>query len=328
MRKVHKELTYDDFPAQDIHSGLELYLQQINQFPRLNNKEKDRFLEAIRRGRMAEASDKEKEEGKAAWNRMILCHLYMVVNIASNMQVKNVNLEDLIQEGNIELIKSLASYEESYCLTFIQFAYVRIERAIWNAIVQNSSVIRIPTRTVEMVSNVRKTITQFYQENKRRPTYKELVELTGYSLNLIKLCEKAQVETFSLDAMLCDNQVSNTIQYDPLQIPVEETIENTLDMENFCRKLTCYMKDLTEKQKYVLQELYYGHKDYSAVQEQLGISRQRVLQLRRRALEILKFRFTHPRVTYKPAPSTSQSAPSFFNRYHGDNRYTKAFLLE
>lgn len=295
IRNVQKELVHDDFSIPDTHSGLDLYLQQVKKIPRLENDEKIKLLKAIRRGQMADASNKEKETGKAAWNRMILCHLYMVVNTALSLKVKNVALEDLIQEGNIGLINALANYDERCGQSFRKFANVRISKAVWNAIINNNYGIRVPPHTVEYVTTIRNAIAQYRKKSKKRPTYKELVELTGYSLAIIERCEKAQIETVSLDTMISEGQFTNALQYDPLQLSVEEVVENKIDVEN----LHCELPKLSQKEQYVLQKRYVQQEECRVIGKKMGISKQAVSKMEKKAIEKLQFVFTHPELKEK-----------------------------
>lgn len=293
------------------HSGLSIYMYQTAAMPLLSREEMNSLCETIRRGRMEHATAKEKEEGKAAWTKMIVCNLRLVISIARRMKIKNRyrSMEDLIQEGNIGLIRSLDKYDYTKGNRFSTYAAFWIRRNIWRGAIEEKRVIRIPPYTMLAMYNIQKVMVRFRRDNKRDPTVSELAQLMSMKKERVQECLLALKEPLSLSMEMSDGTARDTVcentledfVYDPTALTLEEEVEKLFEMREFEKErkvLFANMSQLTEKEQYVLWYRYGFHGDKKEtcvkVGERMGISKQAVSKIEKNALKKMRIMYNVP----------------------------------
>ena len=145
------------------------YLAEISRYPLLSQEEEVALAQAVARGG---------EEGEKAKEKMVNSNLRFVVSVAKQYQHHGVSLTDLINEGNIGLLKAVERYDVTHGFKFISYAVWWIRQSIMQCIGENSRMIRLPQNANGMLSKLYQASAQFEQEHHRRPTVEELSELT------------------------------------------------------------------------------------------------------------------------------------------------------
>lgn len=300
---VYREVKEDRVVNE--HSALTIYLYQTAAMPLLNREEMDRLCEIIRRGRMNHACEEEKEAAQVARTQMIVCNLRLVVMIARRMKIayRYKSLEDMIQEGNIGLMRSLDKYDYKMGYRFSTYAGFWIKREIFRSCIESSRVIRMPHRTMESISKIQSKTREFRLKNGRDPTFQELVEITGFRPRRIQECQKALLDPLSLNMVIGTGSDRNTKEdttledflSDPNAVSVEDQVESILHKEEMVwkkKELFEKMRQLTPMEQYVLWHRYgfdgEGKVTCRELGEQLGITRQAVNKTEQTALRKLR----------------------------------------
>lgn len=296
------------------HSALSIYLYQIGAMPQISGEEMNRLCEIIHRGRLVHATEGEKAAAAVARKQMIVCNLRLVVVIAGRMKIvyRYRNLEDMIQEGNIGLMRALDKYDYKRGVRFSVYAGFWIQREIYRSCIESTRVIRMPHRTMESISKIQRKERDFRLENGRDPTFLELVDITGFKPERIRECQKALMDTVSLNKLISDgsarkarnaevNSTLEAIMSDPDAPSVEEQVEEILHKEEMVLKrkdLLNKMKKLTPMERYVLWYRYGFHGEGKVtcreIGEKLGITRQAVNKTEQNALRKMRVMYNVP----------------------------------
>src|SRR5574344_1867192 len=146
-------------------TSINYYLRDVNRYPMANIEEEVSLAQAIHRG------GKEAEHARA---RLVEANLRFVITVANLYQQKNIELADLISEGNIGLIKAAERFDETRGFKFISYAVWWIRQSILQAIAEQSRIVRLPLNQVGSLNKINHEINKFEQENQRRPSVSEL----------------------------------------------------------------------------------------------------------------------------------------------------------
>ena len=265
--------------ARDIDT-LNQYLAEINKIPLLNVEEEIQLTIRIKDG------------DEAAVDRLIRTNLRFVVSVAKKYQHRGLSLGDLINEGNLGLIKAASRFDHTKGFKFISFAVWWIRQSIMLALAEQTRLIRLPLNLVNSISLINKTSIILEQRLERVPTPAEIAdEIDLGEQRIMKYLSKAR-KCLSLNAVI-DQEIGHTLldvlpdrHFEP-----DKTLAKEADVYDMSRRVKLL---LSKKEEHVLR-LYYGLGGTQPLQmdeisRKLHITKERVRQLKHKALQKLKLK--------------------------------------
>lgn len=252
------------------------YLKDINKIPMLTPDEEKEI------GRKAKEGDID------AKNKLITGNLRFVVSVAKQYQGQGLSLDDLINEGNLGLIRAADKFDVDKGFRFISYAVWWIRQSILQALSEQSRTIRLPMNQVRLSSKIIKTIQEFEQENERKPTDEELEDLIGLPINKIHKIINSNNKMVSLDTPLNDDEEGTLIDIIPNNTPKtdESLIQDSNKME-----LNFIINKLSNREQDIIR-MYFGltGKTFtlSEIGDKFGITNERARQIKEKALDKLK----------------------------------------
>jgi len=266
--------------VSDVEDMVKLYLKQIGEKPLCTQEEEQELFKKIKDGDVA------------AEQEFLERNLRLVVSIAKRYLHKGLPLLDLVQEGNLGLIKAVQMFEPSRGFKFGTYATWWIRQAITRAIADQGKIIRVPVHMVEYMNKYKKFIRQFEQENFGfKPTPKQISEELGISLEKVRIIEKASVEPISLATPLMEDSDTTLAEVIADEENCIETHSREREMREGVRKA---LKILTPREAYVLK-LRFGLEDgisrtLEETGDELGVTRERARQIETKALRKLRIK--------------------------------------
>ncbi|MEK7667072.1 MAG: RNA polymerase sigma factor RpoD/SigA, partial [Gemmatimonadota bacterium] len=254
--------------------SLDQYLREISQYPLIPREEEIRLAKAIRDAD-AEALDK-----------LVRSNLRFVVSVAKKYQNQGVSLADLINEGNLGLIRAAHKFDETKGIKFISYAVWWIRQAILQALAEQSRIVRVPLNRAGTLHRIGKRSSALLQELGREPTAEEIAEGMDISEEEVAKTLSISQSHLSLDAPLTPGEDNKLLDYLPDEhnaTPDEETFEHALT-----ESIEKVLSSLKEREAKILR-LYFGleGKEPMTLEEiggLLGITRERVRQVKEKAL--------------------------------------------
>lgn len=256
----------------------------------------DKYLQDIAKEVMVtpeeevELARKIKEGDQKALNRLVNANLRFVVSVAKQYQNQGLSLPDLINEGNVGLIKAAQRFDETRGFKFISYAVWWIRQAILQAIAEQSRIIRLPLNQVGSLSKLKKTTSSLEQLYERVPSTTEIAEKLDLSEEKIEAIMKINTYHISVDAPLKEDD--DTAFLDTFIPEDEDETDKHLMQESLNREIERSLASLTDKERDVIN-LYYGiGKNHSLTLEEIALkydlTRERVRQIKDKALRRLK----------------------------------------
>ncbi len=262
-------------------NSVRAYFDEIGDGPLLSRKEE------------AELAQKIEENDTQAKKELAIANLRLVISIAKRYRNYGLSFLDLIQEGNLGLMKAVEKFDWRKGYKFSTYATWWIRQAILRAITNRSRTIRVPAHMNELIRDIKKEERDFIQENGREPTPSEVADILDVPVEKIRKAQKTAQRTTSLDKPLSEENGEAGVLCDILpdsNLPNPE--EKSLEMMTK-NHLTQLLQDvLTDRERRIVQ-LRYGLKDYhprtlNEVGKVFGISRERVRQIQKEAIDKLK----------------------------------------
>ncbi len=258
--------------------SIRAYLKEIRHIPLLTAKEE---LELARRVKKGEAQ---------ARNKMIRSNLRLVINIAKRYTNFGINIMDLIEEGNIGLMKAVEKFKPSKGFRFSTYAAWWIKQAISRSIIDQGKMIRIPVYMNESILKWKKASDHLQQKLRRPPQIAEIAKKMGISVDRVRKLSNMTAKMASLEAPIGDEskgQIKDIIEDENLLAPDEE-------LEHFFNKeRTVDLLGIMNKRERHILDLRFGLTDGKAhtlaeISRKLGVSRERVRQIEDVALKKLR----------------------------------------
>ena len=270
--KITKSITNRDAGT------LEKYLQDIAKESLVTPEEEVELAQRI------------KEGDQRALDRLVRANLRFVVSVAKQYQNQGLSLQDLINEGNLGLIKAAQRFDETRGFKFISYAVWWIRQSILQAVAEQARIIRLPLNQVGAVSKLKKTAAMLEQEYQRKPSTAELAKEMDLPESKVQSLMGMNMRQISTDAPLDDDDDGSflDVYVDQDSTATDQAVENESDNNAINHALS----SLSEKERQVIN-MYYGigtPREYSLdeIALTMGISRERTRQIRDRVLKRLK----------------------------------------
>lgn len=258
-------------------ASLDKYLQEIGREELIDVDEEVRLAQEIRRG------------NRRAQDKLTRANLRFVVSVAKQYQNQGLSLPDLIDEGNLGLIKAAEKFDETRGFKFISYAVWWIRQSILQALAEQSRIVRLPLNQVGSLNKIGKVLSRFEQENERRPSAEELAEELDIPVDKITDTLKVSGRHVSVDAPFVEGE-DNSL----LDVLVNEDTPNTdgtLMYESLSREIDRALATLTERESDIIK-MFFGigcqEVTLEEIGDKFGLTRERVRQIKEKAIRRLR----------------------------------------
>lgn len=257
--------------------SLEKYLQEISKEEMLTTDEEVELAQRIRNG------------DKKALEKLTKANLRFVVSVAKQYQNQGLSLPDLINEGNLGLIKAAEKFDETRGFKFISYAVWWIRQSILQAIAEQSRIVRLPLNQVGSVNKINRALNKFEQVNERRPSVDEISEEVDLPKEKIDEAININGRHVSVDAPFSEGDESSLL--DVLINDDSPMADRTLVLESLKAEINTALKSLTERERNIV-EAFFGINQPELTLEEIGVkfglTRERVRQIKEKAIRRLR----------------------------------------
>ena len=257
--------------------SLDKYLQEIGHEELITVEEEVELAQRIRKG------------DRKALERLTKANLRFVVSVAKQYQNQGLSLPDLINEGNMGLIKAAEKFDGTRGFKFISYAVWWIRQSILQAIAEQSRIVRLPLNQVGSVNKINRILNKFEQENERRPSIDEIAEKTDLPEDKIEDAMKVPGKHISVDAPIVDGEENSLL--DLLASTDTPTTDNELVLESLREEIAEALQTLNERERNVI-EAFFGINQQEMTLEEIGdkygLTRERVRQIKEKAIRRLR----------------------------------------
>ena len=269
--KITKSITSRD------SQSLDKYLQEIGREQLLTVEEEVELSQRIRKG------------DRQALDTLVKSNLRFVVSVAKQYQNQGLTLPDLINEGNVGLIKAAEKFDETRGFKFISYAVWWIRQTILQALAEQSRIVRLPLNQVSAVNKISKAITKFEQEFERKPSPVELAELVNEVPEKINDSLRASGRHVSMDAPFVEGEDNSPL--DVMENTDAPAADHTLISESLQLEISRALDILNERERDII-EMSFGISQPEMTLEEIGdrfgLTRERVRQIREKAIRKLR----------------------------------------
>ncbi|MFQ3180728.1 MAG: RNA polymerase primary sigma factor [Polaribacter sp.] len=270
--KIVKQVTNRD------SKSLEKYFQEISKIGLITADEEVELALKIKKG------------DDRALNKLVQANLRFVVSVAKQYQGQGLKLSDLINEGNLGLVKAAKRFDETRGFKFISYAVWWIRQAIMQALAEQSRIVRLPLNKIGSINKIRKIYARLEQDEQRMPTHKEIAKQLDMTETSVEQALKNSGRHVSMDAPFRegeDSNLYNVIQSDESPGPDKNLIKQSLTIE-----IDRALETLSYKEANVIK-MFYGinlpsARSLSEIGEIFDLSRERVRQVKEKAIRNLK----------------------------------------
>ena len=273
-----------------IDDPVKMYLKEIGSMRLLDSDEEIVLAKKVEKGSLPDATDEDKKEADDAKKELADRNLRLVVSIAKKYLGRGLQFLDLIQEGNLGLLKAVAKFDYTKVYKFSTYATWLIRQAITRAIADQARTIRVPVHMVETINKLNRISRQLLQEKGREATNEELAEAMGISVEKIREVKKIAQDPISLETPIGEKEDSHLGDFieDHETVAPDDAAGSILLRE----QIEELLQSLTDRERQVL-ELRFGLKDgKTRTLEEVGkyfdVTRERIRQIEGKALVKLK----------------------------------------
>lgn len=271
--KITKQVTNRDTPS------LDKYLQEIGKVELITPEEEVMLARRIRTG------------DHDALARLVKANLRFVVSVAKQYQNQGMTLPDLINEGNLGLIKAAQRFDETRGFKFISYAVWWIRQAILQSLAEQARIVRLPVNKIGSINRITRAYSKLEQEFEREPSAIEIAELLEIAPEDVKEAIRTNGRTFSMDAPISSEE-DNTM-YDVMQNDDTPSPDGNLINESLSYEIEKALNTLSPREARVLK-LYFGigmkHPfTLEEIGEELKLTRERVRQIKEKAIKRIQF---------------------------------------
>ena len=259
--------------------SLEKYLQEINKVDLISGEEEVQLAVLIRQG------------DQKALDRLTKANLRFVISVAKQYQNQGLSLPDLINEGNVGLIKAAQRFDETRGFKFISYAVWWIRQSILQALAEQSRIVRLPLNKVGLTNRIQKAYTQLQQEFEREPSAEELPDLLGMNTEDVAAGLDITGRHISMDTPISEGEDNTLI--DVMENPNAERAEKKVEHDESLKvEIDRSLTALNERQKEVICYFFGIGIDHSLsledIGERLNLTRERVRQIKEKAITKLR----------------------------------------
>jgi RNA polymerase primary sigma factor len=269
--KINKSITNRE------SESLEKYLQEIGREDLLSIEEEVELAQRIRKG------------DRKALDKLTKANLRFVVSVAKQYQNQGLSLSDLINEGNVGLIKAAEKFDETRGFKFISYAVWWIRQSILQAIAEQSRIVRLPLNQVGSVNKINRIMNKFEQENERHPSLDEISEQVDLPEEKVGEAMMANTRHVSVDAPFVDGEENSLldvlINYDALPA------DRQLVIESLRSEISNVLQTLNDRERCVIKAFYGIDEPEMSLEEignKYGLTRERVRQIKEKAIRRLR----------------------------------------
>jgi RNA polymerase primary sigma factor len=271
--KIIKQVTNRDTPS------LDKYLQEIGRVELITPEEEVNLARKIRSG------------DNDALRKLVKANLRFVVSVAKQYQNQGISLPDLINEGNLGLMKAAQRFDETRGFKFISYAVWWIRQAILQALAEQARIVRLPVNKIGSINRINRAFSKLEQEFEREPSSQEIADMLEMIPEEVKETMKTNGRTVSMDAPISAEEDNN--MYDVLQSSDVASPDKNLINESLAYEIERALSTLSPRECKVLK-LYFGlgmKHPYTLeeIGERLNLTRERVRQIKEKAIKRIQF---------------------------------------
>jgi len=269
--KITKQVTNRDTPS------LDKYLHEIGKVDLISAEEEVELAKRI------------KEGDQKALDKLIKANLRFVVSVSKQYQNQGLSLPDLINEGNLGLIKAAQRFDETRGFKFISYAVWWIRQSILQALAEQSRIVRLPLNQVGSLNKINKAYSKFEQENERVPSPEELAAMMDLPKEKIIDTLRVSGRHVSVDAPFVEGEDNSLL--DVLENKDSPIADDMLMNESLSREIERSLATLTERERDIIR-LFFGigcqEMTLEEIGEKFGLTRERVRQIKEKAIRRLR----------------------------------------
>lgn len=258
-------------------ASLDKYLQEIGKEELISVSEEVELAQRIKKG------------DHAALDKLIKANLRFVVSVAKQYQNQGLSLPDLINEGNLGLIRAAQKFDETRGFKFISYAVWWIRQSILQALAEQSRIVRLPLNQVSSLNKITKEMARFEQENERRPSTEELAERLDMTVDKISDTIQVSGRPISVDAPFVEGEDNSLL--DVLTNDDSPMADADLNKESLSKEVDRALKQLYDREREILK-MFFGIGCQEMTLEEIGakfdLTRERVRQIKEKAIRRLK----------------------------------------
>ena len=258
-------------------ASLDKYLQEIGRKDLITVDEEVELAQRIKKG------------DQAALDKLVSANLRFVVSVAKQYQNQGLSLPDLIDEGNLGLIKAAQKFDETRGFKFISYAVWWIRQSILQALAEQSRIVRLPLNQVGSLNKIGKALSRFEQENERRPSASELADELNVPVDKISDTMKVSGRHVSVDAPFVDGEDNSLL--DVLPNDDSPMADAELNQESLSKEVHRALDQLNPRERDILK-MFFGIGCQEMTLEEIGakfdLTRERVRQIKEKAIRRLK----------------------------------------
>ena len=258
-------------------ASLDKYLQEIGREELISVEEEVELAQRIKKG------------DQLALEKLTRANLRFVVSVAKQYQNQGLSLPDLINEGNLGLIKAAEKFDETRGFKFISYAVWWIRQSILQALAEQSRIVRLPLNQVGSLNKINKAYSKFEQENERKPSPDELAEKLELTAAKVSDTLRVSGRHISVDAPFVEGEDNSLL--DVLVNNDSPSADKTLINESLAREIERALATLTERESDIIK-LFFGigcqEMTLEEIGERFGLTRERVRQIKEKAIRRLR----------------------------------------
>lgn len=258
-------------------ASLDKYLQEIGREELISVEEEVELAQRIKKG------------DQVALEKLTRANLRFVVSVAKQYQNQGLSLPDLINEGNLGLIKAAEKFDETRGFKFISYAVWWIRQSILQALAEQSRIVRLPLNQVGSLNKINKAYSKFEQENERKPSPEELADKLELPADKVADTMRVSGRHISVDAPFVEGEDNSLL--DVLVNGDSPNADKTLINESLVREIERALATLTERESDIIK-LFFGigcqEMTLEEIGERFGLTRERVRQIKEKAIRRLR----------------------------------------
>jgi len=258
-------------------ASLDKYLQEIGKEELITVEEEVELAQRIKKG------------DQIALEKLTKANLRFVVSVAKQYQNQGLTLPDLINEGNLGLIKAAEKFDETRGFKFISYAVWWIRQSILQALAEQSRIVRLPLNQVGSLNKINKALSRFEQEHERKPSAEELAKVLELPPEKVSDTLRVSGRHISVDAPFVEGEANSLL--DVLINDDSPNADRTLMNESLSREIDRALSTLTERERDIIK-LFFGigcqEMTLEEIGEKFGLTRERVRQIKEKAIRRLR----------------------------------------